>query len=281
MIASDNPRLRVAILDLYQGVPNQGMRCIHQILDEWSSREQIELSVDTFEVRLKGALPGLEYDVYLSTGGPGDPLSSRYEDWDINWCRWLDAILRHNQNPDTQQKKFVFFICHSFQLACRHLNLGMVCKRHGTAFGVFPVHRLSGGKEEPIFEGLSDPFYVVDSRDYQVIHPNEHRLTEMGGMTLCLEKERPHVPFERALMAARLNPWMIGTQFHPEADPEGMRLYLLQEEKKQQVIEHHGEAKWQSMLDHLEDSDKIRLTYSQVIPNFLRLAAESLLEVAS
>lgn len=281
MISPEHPFLRVAVLDLYEGVPNQGMRCIYQILQGWSQQEQIELQVDTFDVRPTGSLPGLEYDVYLSTGGPGDPLSTRYDDWDIGWCRWLDALIRYNLNPDNSQKKYAFFICHSFQLACRHLNLGMVCKRHGTAFGVFPVHRLSGGKDESIFEGLADPFYVVDSRDYQVIHPNENRLAEIGGQPLCLEKERPHVPYERALMAARINPWMIGTQFHPEADPEGMRLYLLQEEKKQQVIEHHGEEKWQRMLDHLEDEDKIRLTHSHIIPNFLHQAAGALLEITT
>ena len=132
---------------------------------------------------------------------------------------------------------------------------------------------------EPILQGLNDPFYAVDSRDYQVIHPNDHRLEEMGGRTLCLEKERPHVPYERALMAARINPWMIGTQFHPEADAKGMQLYLLQEDRKQQVIENHGEAKWKSMLEQLGDADKIQLTYSQVIPNFLNQAAEALLSI--
>jgi homoserine O-succinyltransferase len=279
MHLTGRPLLRIAILDLYQGAANQGMRCIQQILQEWSSSEQIDLSIQLFDVRQRAELPGLEFDVYISTGGPGDPLSSRYEDWDIQWCRWLDRTLRHNANPNTSDKKFVFFICHSFQLACRHLNLGMVCKRHSTAFGVFPIHRLPGGDLEPILQGLNDPFYAVDSRDYQVIHPNDHRLEEMGGRTLCLEKERPHVPYERALMAARINPWMIGTQFHPEADAKGMQLYLLQEDRKQQVIENHGEAKWKSMLEQLGDADKIQLTYSQVIPNFLNQAAESLLSI--
>jgi homoserine O-succinyltransferase len=269
--------LRIAILDMYNGAPNQGMRCIQQILADWSATEGIEVCIDTYDVRQKAELPGTNHDVFISTGGPGDPLSSRYEDWDIKWCRWLDDILRYNSNPDNSQKKFAFFICHSFQLACRHLNLGMVCKRHSTAFGVFPVHRLAGGEQEIIFDGLNEPFFAVDSRDFQVIHPNEKKLKEMGGQPLCLEKERPHVPYERAMMAARINPWMIGTQFHPEADPEGMRSYLLQEEKKQQVILQHGEAKWQSMLDQLEDEDKIRLTYLQVIPNFLTQAAESLM----
>jgi len=31
------------------------------------------------------------------------------------------------------------------------------------------------GKNEPVFAGLHDPFYTVDSRDYQVIQPDEGR----------------------------------------------------------------------------------------------------------
>ncbi|MEN9497594.1 MAG: hypothetical protein RL750_493, partial [Bacteroidota bacterium] len=92
MNETDHPLLRIAILDLYNGAPNQGMRCLYQILRDWSEREQIELSIDTFDVRQKTNLPGGEYDVYISTGGPGDPLSSRYEDWDMQWCRWLDGV---------------------------------------------------------------------------------------------------------------------------------------------------------------------------------------------
>ena len=116
MHLTGRPLLRIAILDLYQGAANQGMRCIQQILQEWSSSEQIDLSIQLFDVRQRAELPGLEFDVYISTGGPGDPLSSRYEDWDIQWCRWLDRTLRHNANPNTSDKKFVFFICHSFHV---------------------------------------------------------------------------------------------------------------------------------------------------------------------
>jgi hypothetical protein len=65
---------------------------------------------------------------------------------------------------------------------------------------------------------------------------------------------------------------MIGTQFHPEADPLGMSMYLQRADKKKTVIENYGEEKWESMIRHLNDPDKIRNTYSKVIPNFLNLA---------
>jgi len=128
---------------------------------------------------------------------------------------------------------------------------------------------LDEGKDEVVFDGLRDPFYAVDSRDFQVIQPNHPLLTRMGAHILCIEKRRPHVPYERAVMGIRFNPFMIGTQFHPEADAPGMSMYLRTEEKRKTVIENYGEDKLRSMLEHLEDPDKIVWTYSHILPNFL------------
>ncbi len=269
-------QVKVAILDLYEGKANQGMRCIRTILQNWALINNIELVSKEFEVRLKNELPDTSFDIYISSGGPGDPLITRYDDWDIAWCRWLSSMVRWNANPDKEQKKCIFFICHSFQLASRHFNAGLVCKRKSTSFGVFPIHMLEAGKDEPVFDGLLDPFYAVDSRDYQVIQPNHDLLNDMGAKILCIEKSRPHVPYERALMAMRFNEHMVGTQFHPEADPVGMSHHLKMEDKRQTVIETHGEDKLRSMLEHLEDPDKIAWTHSHILPNFLNHAVEQL-----
>jgi hypothetical protein len=142
------------------------------------------------------------------------------------------------------------------------------------------MHYMHNAENEPIFAGLKNPFYGVDSRDYQVIQPNHNRIKQMGGSILAIEKSRPHVPLERAIMAIRFNEHMIGTQFHPEADAVGMTLYLLKEEKKKMVIENHGAEKWRSMIDHLNDPDKILYTYARIIPNFLQRAVEQLQPVA-
>ena len=271
--------VKVAILDLYEGKANQGMRCIRNILKDWGESNNLELESHEFDVRLKNELPDTSFDIYISSGGPGDPLVSRFEDWDIAWCRWMDTMERWNANPSNPQKKYIFFICHSFQLASRYLNVGLLSKRKSTAFGVFPIHMLEAGKDEAVFEGLRDPFYVVDSRDYQVIQPNHELLNSMGAKILCIEKSRPHVPYERALMGIRFNEYMIGTQFHPEADAPGMSMYLQTEEKRQTVIESHGEDKLISMLKHLEDPDKIMWTQTHILPNFLNQSVEQLQEV--
>ena len=135
---------------------------------------------------------------------------------------------------------------------------------------------LESGKQEPVFEGLRDPFYAVDSRDHQVIQPNHKILAQMGAQILCIEKSRPHVPYERAIMGIRFNDYMIGTQFHPEADAAGMSIHLQTEEKRNTVINNYGEAKLNSMLTQLEDPDKIVWTHAHIIPNFLTQAVEQL-----
>ena len=135
---------------------------------------------------------------------------------------------------------------------------------------------LEAGREEEVFDGLRDPFYAVDSRDYQVIQPNHAMLRDNGGRILCIEKMRAHVPYERAVMGIRFNPYMIGTQFHPEADAIGMSMYLQRDDKRQNIIENHGEEKLDSMLKNLSDPDKILWTYSHILPNFLNQAVGEL-----
>jgi len=266
--------IRVAILDLYEGQANQGMRCIREILNQWSEYHSLELEWDEFDVRQHCQVPDLSYDVYISSGGPGSPLESIDSDWEAAYFKWLASVEKWNNNPANPNKKFVFFICHSFQLVCRYYGLGTVTKRKSTAFGVFPVHVLKEGQVDPVFKGLKDPFYVVDSRDWQVIDPNWDRIDKLGAQVLCIEKYRPHVPYAQAMMGIRFNKYMVGTQFHPEADAIGMSMYLQTEEKKKIVIETHGEEKWHSMIEQLNDPDKIMWTYAHIIPNFLDMAVQ-------
>lgn len=268
--------IRVAILDMNEGFINQGMRCIREILNQFGENSHVDLSWDEFEVRLEKQVPDLSYDIYISSGGPGSPLESEGNEWEQVYFGWLNKVERWNSNQAHVKKKHVFFICHSFQLVCRHYKIATISKRKSTAFGIFPTHLLVDGKNEVIFDGLRDPFYSVDSRDYQVVEPDHNKLHDMGASILAIEKDRPHVPLERAVMAIRFNENMIGTQFHPEADAIGMSLHLQTEDKKKTVIENYGKEKWQSMIDHLNDPEKIMWTYAHILPNFLYHAVESL-----
>jgi hypothetical protein len=135
---------------------------------------------------------------------------------------------------------------------------------------------MDAGKEEPLFEGLSDPFYAADFRDWQVIQPNTAIIESMGGQLLSVEKERPHIPLERATTGIRLNAAMVGFQFHPEADVEGMLMHFRQEHRKQHVIEHHGEDKYWETIARMNHPDFLARTHRTILPNFLSRAIESL-----
>jgi GMP synthase-like glutamine amidotransferase len=269
---TENKSIKIAVLDLYEGFPNQGMRCIQEIVEKWANTNQLTYTYHTYNVRQDLVVPDTSYDIYISSGGPGSPLESEGEPWDNLYMDWLKKMETWNNSLAHPTKKHVFFICHSFQLACRYYGIGEVCKRKSTSFGVFPIHRMQEGKNEVVFEGMNDPFYAVDSRDYQVISPNHQKLRQMGGQILAIEKHRPHVPYERAIMSIRFSEYFIGTQFHPEADATGMSMYLQREDKKAGVIENHGEAKWKSMVEQLQDPEKIMWTNKKVLPNFLNLA---------
>src|SRR5438477_6133078 len=270
-------KIKIAILDLYQGEPNQGMRCLQQIIDEWTIKNNKDVQLDIFDVRRNLEVPDISYDVFISSGGPGSPLDTADLEWDKKYMQWIRNVENWNNGFSNYPKKHIFFICHSFQLACRYFKIAEVCKRNSTAFGIFPVHMTHDGLNEIIFSGMKDPFYAVDSRDYQVIQPNHNKLKKMGGKILAIEKERPHVNhLERAVMALRFNDYFIGTQFHPEADALGMTVHLHTKEKKETVIKNYGEEKWESMIEHLNDPDKILWTYSHIIPNFLNIAVEEL-----
>lgn len=278
---TDKPTIRIAILDLYEGFENQGMRGLREILKHFAEANDLHLETREFDVRLKNELPDTSWDIYISSGGPGSPVESEGLEWDTLYFKWLKKIEKWNNDPARLSKKYIFFICHSFQLACRYFRVAKITKRKSTSFGVLPVHLLEDGKSEPVFKNMPDPFYAVDSRDYQVIKPNHKKLTKAGSKILCIEKNRPHVPYERALMGIRFNEFFIGTQFHPEADAAGMKSYLETEEKKKTVIENYGQAKWESMIERLNDPDKIVWTHDHIIPNFLKLASEQLIVKSS
>ncbi|MVT09247.1 type 1 glutamine amidotransferase [Chitinophaga tropicalis] len=261
---------KVAVLDMYEQVPNEGMRCIREVLTDYAAKHALQLEFHEFEVRVQQQFPDLSYDIYISTGGPGSPLDSEGSEWEKQYFNLMEELMEWNNTAE--EKKPILLICHSFQLMCRYLGLGNVCRRRSPAFGIFPVHKTSAGEEEPVFTELPEPYYIVDSRNWQVIELNYERMEAIGARVLAIEKERPHVPLERATMAIRFSDHCIGTQFHPEADATGMRMYLMQQEKKNQVITNYGAEKYHSMLEQLSDPDKIMHTHNSFIPAFLDTA---------
>jgi homoserine O-succinyltransferase/O-acetyltransferase len=264
--------IRIAILDMYNGEPNQGMRCIIDIINRFN--HLVEFKV--FDVRRNCELPEIKkYDIYISTGGPGNPLEGD-GNWDLKYYAFIDVLSQWNK--ENTVKKHVLFICHSFQMACKHFGLAEVTKRKDTSFGVMKVHKTEDGFNDPLYDGLPDPFYAVDSRDYQVVQPKLSMFRKKGAKIISLEKIRDHVQYERAIMAVRFSDYFVGTQFHPEADPISYIANLKNKERREKIIEMKGKTKFRDMLEDLLDEDKIYKTNETIIPNFLRIAINDLMK---
>ncbi|MEW6194409.1 MAG: GMP synthase [Bacteroidota bacterium] len=270
-----NNKINVAIIDLYNGEENQGIRCIKDILNEIDCHyPNISVEYKQFETRLNGDIADGNFDIYISSGGPGSPWEGESTEWESKYFNLMDRIWSHNQNNET--KKYVFFICHSFQIMTRYFKFGKVIKRNSKSFGVMPVHKTEAGNSDPLLKQLPDPFYGADFRDWQVVQPDQKVFEELGAQIICIEKERLHVPFERAVMAVRINNEFVGTQFHPEADGASMYYHFRKPERKEQVVGKYGEKKYYEMLDLLNNPNGIMLTQKTVLPNFIKHAISEL-----
>jgi GMP synthase-like glutamine amidotransferase len=261
-------KVKVAILDMNNGKPNQGLRCIKEIVETFHE----EASYAIFDVRVKSEIPDTSYDIYISSGGPGSPLEE--EIWRTLYLELMQNIWNHNKESD--DKKHVFFICYSFQVICDYFKLGEIKLRKGTSFGILPVHKTKAGKTDLLLDGLNDPFYAVDSRDWQLIQPRLKVFKEKGASILSLEKIRTHIELERAIMAVRFSDEFVGTQFHPEADPVSMEIHFALEENKNAIVRNFGEEKYVQMMDRIDDPDKIIMTYGTILPKFIKNAISSI-----
>jgi len=270
--------IRIALLDMNNNHVNQGFRNIKEISEAFQQSSEENVKIKTFDVRFKNEMPDIEdFDIFISSGGPGDPHREGVE-WEDKFASFLDQVLEHNKYND--DKKYLFLICHSFQLASIHWELGNICKRKSYSFGVMPVHKTEEGEQEFLFKNLPDPFYAVDSRAFQFIEPNHERFDELGMKIVAIEKFRPHINLERAIMAIRFSEEIFGTQFHPEANPEGMVENLKDEKNKEAMIENFGMEKYLETLDRMDDEDKIILTQAQILPRFLQFAKKNVLKEA-
>jgi len=257
---------KLALLNLYEGISNQGIRALKTLFNQFED----EIEWQEFDVRSKHEVPGLDFDIYISSGGPGNPLVGDGV-WEVMWQNWLDSVWQHNKDVShPSEKKYVFFICHSFQMACHHFGLGDITKRKSTSFGVFPCHKTEDGMNDPLLIDLHDPFQVVDSRDWQLVQPRLSNIEKQGFKILALEKLRTHVQYERAIMAVRFSTEIVGTQFHPEADPYGTKKHFENEATRKVVIENYSEKRYLKMMEGLENPEMLEDTHLKLIPGFIK-----------
>lgn len=267
--------IKIALLDMNDGQPNLGIKNLLELTQEFIDRYGNGISYQLFDVRSKCQFPKFEdFDVYISSGGPGNPHFVGLE-WEEKFVKLLDQIKNHNK--ENNRKKYLFLICHSFQMAVIHWEIAKVLERESYSFGVMPIYKTDAGMDEPLFQNLDQPFYAVDSREFQCVYPNLQKMKKMNMNVLAIENSRDHQSLSRALMAIRFSEEIIGTQFHPEANPEDVMCNLIDEKYKAVLIQRIGLENYLNTLELADDEDKIKRTQVEIIPGFLKNALENLM----
>lgn len=281
-------KIKIATIDLYNNEPNEGMRCIRDIVRETSefylnkvssaSDHKVQIQYDVFDTRYKGDIPNLEYDIFISSGGPGSPFEGEGTKWEKDYFNLVDKIWSFNQTND-EKKKYIFFICHSFQMMARFFQIGEVDQRFLKSFGVKQFTKTDEGSNDLILSELTNPLYAADIRQWQVVNPDYSHLNELGAKILSWEVPEEENKDNPALGAVRISNEIVGTQFHPEADPESMLYHFRQQERKDYIVNRYGEQTYHEMIARLEDPLKIKLTRKTVLPSFLHNAINELTEI--
>lgn len=252
--------MRIALFDMNQGQPNRGIACIERVvLRELGP----EISLRRYSVRDLNELPASidEFDACVSSGGPGDPWDGEHLEWEKKFFALMDQLVEHNARATKPSaKKHFFAICHTFQLLSRYFKIADVTERRFHGMGIVPIHRERDelAMHDPMIAGLANPFYVMDSRSWQVVNPDMGRIEALGARILCRESTAP----DAALTAIRFTPEIEGVQFHPEAGMDDVRA-VLADPKNSELL-----------TSAIRDPEAVQPAYETILPGFLRRARE-------
>src|SRR5207237_205926 len=112
--------LKVCIIDMNNGVANQGIRCLRGIVEPFAERARehnpgLALEVIHIEPRNLGDVPPRDCDFYLSSGGPGSPFDGQEEPWAMAYRSFLDFLVEEAQ-VHGDSARAMFCVCFSFEL---------------------------------------------------------------------------------------------------------------------------------------------------------------------
>jgi GMP synthase-like glutamine amidotransferase len=265
-------RLRVCLIDMNNGVPNEASRCFRVLTDGFGRRvraanPQIEVVVSKVEPRNLGEVPPGDADLYLSTGGPGAPTDGYEDPWCTAYRKFLDAIV-DEQARKGEGARSALVICHSFEIAVLHFGFARMQRRVNTKFGVMPVYPTPEGQASALLGSFGDRFFAWEHRDWEAVDLDGKKLRGLGG-ELWAAESRDLVSKGYGLLAFRFAQGIEGTQFHPEADKEGALAWILRPEEKQACIDAYGEVTYERMLRSIEDPERLERTFHMVIPGWL------------
>ena len=273
--------LRLCLVDMNAGVKNEAIRCFRRIMDDFRGRAthanpDLQVVVSHVQPRNLGEVPPRDFDLYLSTGGPGSPFDGYDEPWCTKYRDFLDGLIDDSLRGQTSRSALV--VCHSFEIAVAHTAVARMERRATRKFGMMPVYPTPAGMRSPLLAEFGERFFAWEHREWEAIGLDPRRLAEIGGElwatesrvdpdTLALAPGASHKG--DGLLVFRFSNNIEGTQFHPEADRDGAMAWLVRPEQTAAAVLAYGELTYARMLKSLDDPSRLVRTFERFIPGWL------------
>jgi len=264
--------LRVCLVDMNNGHVNQAMRCLRGIVASFFDRVRREnpgIVCELGEVSPRDTNTPVpeDYDLYISTGGPGSPFDGDGQSWVADYSRFLDAVAE-SAICGGETQSAVFAICYSFEMVVRHFKLAAIEPRSERKFGVMPVYTTPEGQTHPLLRPFGDRLFAFEHRNWEAIDLDTAKLASLGGVLLARES-RDGLSKGRAILGLDVTAGVEAVQFHPEADRPGVMNWVSRPEQAAAFKAAYGEFTYQAMLRTLDDPRRLARTYSLVIPGWM------------
>lgn len=264
--------LRICIVDMNNGHVNQAMRCIRGMLASFFERVRrhnpgLPCIVGEVSPRDTSNPIPRDYDLYISTGGPGSPYDGDGMPWVTDYSAFLEDVVDSAIRGGERQSA-LFAICYSFEMVVRHFKLAAVVPRGERKFGVMPIYTTPEGQTHPLLRPFGDRLFAFEHRNWEAVDLDESKLESLGGSLLARES-RDGLSKGRAILGLDVTAGVEAVQFHPEADRPGVMNWVSRPEQAAAFKAAYGELTYQAMLRTLDDPRRLARTYALVIPGWM------------
>jgi GMP synthase-like glutamine amidotransferase len=264
--------LRVCLVDMNNGHVNQAMRCLRGIVASFFERVRrhnpaLQCELGEVSPRNTGVTVPRDYDLYISSGGPGSPYDGDGMPWVADYGEFLDGVADSAIRGGKNQRA-VFAICYSFEMVVRHFRLAAVVPRTERKFGVMPIYTTPEGQAHPLLRPFGDRLFAFEHRSWEAVDLDERKLSALGGELLARES-RDGMSKGRAILGLDVTAGIEAVQFHPEADRPGVMNWVSRPEQAAAFKATYGELTYQAMLRTLDDPRRLARTYALVIPGWM------------
>jgi len=172
-----NLPLRVCLVDMNNGVENQATRCFRRIVNQFSGRvrqrnPELEVTFTHLEPRNRGTAPhAADFDLILSSGGPGAPFDGFEDPWCLGYRAFLDEVVNMNARDGACAPK-LFVVCHSFEIAVIHFAVAEMRQRTTKKFGVMPAYVTDAGQAADFLRPFGYRLFSWEHRDWEAVEPD-------------------------------------------------------------------------------------------------------------